>query len=119
MYGMWNYPYRRRQEVRQEQEVPCKQEAAHGVTLALADVYILPTKIRGPSQLAVHLDQLTRGKEPITEALILYIGADNNPGIAWSELTISDLLQLHQFLTIVIDDVYREEWREVLIPLDD
>ena len=88
--------------------------------LALADVYILPTKIRGPAQLAVHLAQLAKDKEnPALEAIILYIDSDNNPGIAWSELTNSDLLQLHQFLTIVIDDVYREEWSNVLIPLEE
>ena len=83
--------------------------------MALADVYILPTPIKGPTQLAVHLAQLAKlKKNPVTEAVVLYTHSDNKPGIAWTELTNADLLQLHKFLGIALDDIYREEWREQL-----
>jgi len=84
--------------------------------MPLEDVYILPTLHKGPAQLAVHLAKLAAQKEnPVTEAVLLWIDANGDPGIAWSELTASELLQLEKYLSIVNDDIFREEWSDQLI----
>jgi hypothetical protein len=76
--------------------------------MPLEDVYILPTLHKGPAQLAVHLAKLAAQEEnPVTEALVLWFDADGAPGIAWSELTPDELLQLEKYLRIVNDDIFR------------
>ena len=84
--------------------------------MPLEDVYILPTVHKGPAQLAVHLAKLAAQKaNPVVEAVVIWIDANGDPGIAWSELTAADLLQLEKYLSIVNDDIFREEWQGQLI----
>ena len=88
--------------------------------MALEDVYILETKIKGPAQLAVFLAQLAkRKKNPVTEACLVWIDSENKPGIAFTELTNSDLLQLEKYLHFVNEDIYREAWHNELIQIWD
>jgi len=86
--------------------------------VALEDVYILNTRIKGPAQLAVFLAQLAKRKDnPVTEAVVIWIDSENKPGIAFSELTNSDLLQLEKYLHLVNEDIYRETWENELIQI--
>jgi len=84
--------------------------------MQLEDVLILPTEINGPAQLAAHLAKLTAQKNnPVIQAVVLWFDSNGAPGIAWSELTPGELLQLGKYFSIAIDDVFREEWYDQLV----
>jgi hypothetical protein len=84
--------------------------------MALAEVEILPTSHpRSPRQLAILLDKLAKRKpNPVTGALLVHLDSEGNPGIAVANLSGQDMLELQQFLAIVLDNSYRHAWHQEL-----
>jgi hypothetical protein len=82
----------------------------------LSDVLICPTPIQGVSQLAVYLAKKAKLKRnPATQAVVIWFYENGEPDIVWSEVDPRELDSLRRYFDMVVDDVFREQWREQFV----
>jgi len=86
----------------------------------LSDVYIAPTPIKGPAQLAVYLAKKVKLKQnPAKEAVVIWLDDQDRPTIAWTELTPEDLNSIWRYFSFVVEDIFREAFYDQLFQPED
>ena len=81
----------------------------------LSDILIAHTPIQGVQQLAVYLAKMAdRKRNPAKQAVVIWFYENEEPDIVWSELDAQDLDSLRRYFNFVVDDIFREQWKEQL-----
>ena len=83
----------------------------------LSDVLIADTPIQGVGQLAIYLAKKANLKRnPAKRAVVIWFYENGDPDIVWSEVDPQELDSLRRYFNMVVEDVFREQWREQFVP---